>query len=228
MDFSARIITVSLFLLYQLSMANSDAGPNTLGDLKLPAAVEVTRITVVAAAGKAKPRVVSRAFEPYQPMEGWSNPTEAAMAFYRINNAAYLSTSSDAELAGFLLISDTGQFFFTNAVDVPTSFTLQARVTGPQGWRVQDFLHTHPGGSRDQDGFSKTDQQAVLKGTKNYFLRTPDGDVRYLNTKLAKSTHSLSGAQGESLCPANIPCLQKHPRHNQRSAYERHLANFES
>ncbi len=139
------------------------------------------------------------------------------MAFYRAHEAAYLSTDSETELAGFLLQSDTGQYFHTNAVDVPIAFVLQARIQGPNGWRVRDFLHTHPGGHKDQNAFSEYDRMAVLEYKRSYYLRTPEGDVRYMDRRLAKSTRILSGARGESVCPSSVPCVEAHPRHNRRA-----------
>ncbi len=218
MDFSACKIVVAWILLCQLAVADTGGVLITGSNAEEERRMQVTQVRVVAAGSKARLRAVIATFEPHQQTQGWNSPGEAAVAFYRAHNAAYLSTASDAELAGFLLLSDTGQFFFTNAADVPSAFILQARVYTPLGWRVQGFLHTHPGGSKDQDFFSENDQRAVLKGARDYFLRAPGGDVRFMNTQLAKSTRMIAGARGQSVCPEKKPCLNEHPRHNQPTA----------
>lgn len=202
MVFSAIKFISTVLLLSQLAAAQS-----------IP--MQFTTVEVEAAWVTKKPKPIQATFALHPQARGWNSPIEAAIAFYRAHNEAYLSTSRDDELAGFLMISETGQFYFTGAVAMPAAFKLQARVDRPEGWQVADFLHTHPGGHKHQDKFSKADRLAVKKGNRNYYLRGPNGDVRFMDDLLAKSTYTLNGgANGESVCPQTSPCLDQHPRYN--------------
>ncbi|MDC2889324.1 hypothetical protein PN838_11710 [Psychrosphaera sp. G1-22] len=100
--------------------------------------------------------------------DGWEDPHEAALAFYKQNEDAYQNTDKNTELTGFLIKADNGNYYFTNAVEVPATFNMNVGIRKPTSWKIKDTLHTHPGGRGNQEGFSKTDAQAVLSGS------TPD------------------------------------------------------
>ncbi|MBT4520540.1 MAG: DUF4329 domain-containing protein [Halieaceae bacterium] len=200
-------------LLWQIAVPNPpvSARPPALNFM------QITMLAVVASdRSGARQKAITADFAIHPQGMALNTPREAVMAFYETHDAAYLSMDRNSELAGFVLRSDKGQFFYTNAVEMPASFTLQARVQGPSGWSVHDFLHTHPGGHKDQNFFSDPDRLAVLNGTKPYYLRTPSGDVRFMDIPLAKSTHILSGARGKSICPEQKPCMTEHPWHDRR------------
>ena len=144
---------------------------------------------------------------PSQPA-GWATAHAAALAFYAHHDAAYHGTRRQTELVGFLLKTDERQFYFTNAVEVPYAFRLSASIERPSGWTIGGFLHTHPGGHDCQEEFSTEDRETVLRGAvpANY-VRTPSGDVRFLNRRLARLTYTRRGAMGRSVCPEGKHCL---------------------
>ncbi|RUO78709.1 hypothetical protein CWI83_06740 [Pseudidiomarina taiwanensis] len=147
--------------------------------------------------------------------DGWEDPHDAALAFYKQNEDAYQSTDKDSELIGFLIKADNGNYYFTNAVEVPATFEMSAAIRKPSGWITMDTLHTHPGGRGNQEGFSKTDAQAVLSGsTPGYYVRTPIGDVRFINKSIAKRTRTRWGAKGKSICPGGSPCMTSYGSSN--------------
>jgi hypothetical protein len=160
-----------------------------------------------------QPKRITSEFYPDETAQGWASANEAAAEFFRRNDQAYLESDAETELAGFLLVSEDGRYFYTNAVTVPSVFQLKARAFAPEGWRLGDFLHSHPGGNARQAYFSETDRKAVRLSGRSYFLRGPDGDVRFMNRNLARSTKTPEGAQGESVCPGSLPCLARHPLH---------------
>jgi hypothetical protein len=153
-------------------------------------------------------------FEPRTKTEGWTTTREAAVAFYEAHDALYLETGAEQEIAGFLMVSNAGRYYFTNGETVPAAFKMRARVRAPKGWRLGEFLHTHPGGDVNQDKFSEADREAVVSGKRAYFLRGPSGDVRFMDRELAKATRLILGALGESICAGSEPCLSEHPRHD--------------
>ena len=156
----------------------------------------------------SKTKRVEAAFHPVEFPScptGWATARDAALAFYTHFDDAYLGTNSGKELVGFLLESEDGRFFFTNASEVPDAFELSASITVPRDWRVGDMMHTHPRGHGHQEGFSASDRDAVLKGfTPGYYVRTPLGYVRYLNHHLARRTRTSWGARGISICVGSI------------------------
>ena len=90
-----------------------------------------------------------------------------------------------------------------------------AAIRKPSGWITMDTIHTHPGGRGNQEGFSKTDAQAVLSGsTPGYYVRTPIGDVRFINKSIAKRTRTRWGAKGKSICPGDSPCMTSYGSSN--------------
>jgi RHS repeat-associated protein len=140
--------------------------------------------------------------------DGWEDPHEAALAFYKKNEDAYQDTDKNTELTGFLIKADNGNYYFTNAVEVPATFNMNAGIRKPTSWKIKDTLHTHPGGRGNQEGFSKTDAQAVLSGsTPGYYVRTPKGDVRFINKSIAKRTRQRWGAKGKSICSGGSSCM---------------------
>ncbi|WP_371196307.1 RHS repeat-associated core domain-containing protein, partial [Glaciecola sp. SC05] len=140
--------------------------------------------------------------------DGWEDPHEAALAFYKQNEDAYQNTDKNTELIGFLIKADNGNYYFTNAVEVPATFNMNVGIRKPTSWKIKDTLHTHPGGRGNQEGFSKTDAQAVLSGsTPGYYVRTPKGDVRFINKSIAKRTRQRWGAKGESICSGGSSCM---------------------
>jgi hypothetical protein len=161
---------------------------------------------------KQKQHITSE-FRPDEAAQGWPSAKEAAFNFFLRHDQNYLDTDENTELAGFLLVSEEGRYFFTNAVTVPAVFQLKARAFAPAGWTLGDFLHSHPGGNASQRHFSEVDRQAVRSAKRSYFLRGPDGDIRFMNRKLARSTKTPEGALGESVCPQALPCLTEHPQH---------------
>ena len=145
--------------------------------------------------------------------DGWADPHYAAKAFYDRNEAAYQLTDKDSELMGFVVQGDNGNYYFTTAEKVSATFTVSALIRKPSGWGSRKSwnaltVHTHPGGHGNQEGFSKTDAQAVLSGsTAGYYVRPPKGDVRFINESIAKRTRERWGAKGESICSGGAPCM---------------------
>ena len=185
-------------------------------DVSDPAQPVIT-VEVSAAVTNRKQKLVTAEFAALPGDSGSVSADEAALAFFQAHDEAYLETNEATELTGFVLRSDTGRYFFTNAAELPNAFILRARIDGPEGWSVEAFLHTHPGGHKDQDAFSEPDRQAVLKTKRDYFLRAPNGNVLYMNARLARSTRILAGATGRSVCAENTPCFAKHPLHDRRA-----------
>jgi hypothetical protein len=142
---------------------------------------------------------------------GWETPHAAALAFYDFHGASYLASNTTTELVGFLLRSEEGRYFFTTAAEVPYAFELTARVARPLGWTVDGVLHTHPGGRPCQEEFSVEDRRVVLRGgVPRSYVRTPLGNVLFLDRQLARTTSTRWGAAGVSICPAGEPCLAAH------------------
>lgn len=148
---------------------------------------------------------------------GWETADEAALAFYAFHEAAYHATDETTELVGFLLRTGQGRYVFTNAVEVPYAFELTARLARPGGWNVAGLLHTHPGGRACQEEFSREDRRTVLRGaTPMSYVRTPRGDVLFLDQRLAEETSMRWGA---SVCPDGAPCLAAHARARNATAH---------
>lgn len=138
--------------------------------------------------------------------DGWADPHDVAKAFYDRNEVAYQLSDKDSELMGFVVQGDNENYYFTTAEKVPATFAVSALIRKPSGWGSRKSwnaltVHTHPGGHGNQEGFSKTDAQAVLSGsTPRYYVRTPKGDVRFINKSIAKRTRKRWGAKGKSIC----------------------------
>ncbi|MGI9288729.1 MAG: hypothetical protein ACR2P1_25305 [Pseudomonadales bacterium] len=142
--------------------------------------------------------------------DGFAEARQAVMAFYKANEKAYQQTDADQELVGFLVLSTQNRYYVTNAVAVPATFTLRITARLPKGWQPQEVIHTHPPTYYSQEGFSIDDRKAVLGGLPGYYVRTPLGDVRYLNKKLAKTTRHNRGAAGKSICLDSQVCMTAH------------------
>jgi hypothetical protein len=103
---------------------------------------------------------------------------------------------------------------------VPYAFRLTARIDRPHDWTVGSLLHTHPGGRDCQEEFSSEDRDTVLRGAAaGKYVRTPLGNVRFLNRHLAATTSTRRGAFGVSICPDDQPCLDAHPKELERTQY---------
>tara|TARA_Y100001973_G_scaffold68740_1_gene100305 strand:- start:2072 stop:2626 length:555 start_codon:yes stop_codon:yes gene_type:complete len=145
--------------------------------------------------------------------DGWVDPHDAAKAFYDRNEAACQLTNKDSELMGFVVQGDNGNYYFTTAEKVSATFTVSALIRKPSDWGSRKSwnaltVHTHPAGHGNQEGFSKTDALAVLSdSTPGYYVRTPKGDVRFIDKSIAKRTRTRWGAKGKSICPGGSPCM---------------------
>lgn len=142
---------------------------------------------------------------------GWDHPHQAVMAFYRYYDKQYQTTDEFTELLGYLLKSDTGRYYVTEAMVIPAKFKMFASIRMPAGWRVEGAIHTHPMAPGAQEHFSRDDRDSILRGeTENFYLRTPLGDVRHIDKKLAKRTKTFAGARGKSICPDAQRCMAPH------------------
>ncbi len=147
---------------------------------------------------------------PWQPA-GWGDAHQAALAFYEHHDATYQATGMKTELVGFLVRNAQGRHWFTNAVAVPYAFRLTASIDKPRDWTVVSLLHTHPGGRRCQEEFSIEDREAVLRGAvPGNYVRTPLGNVLFVDSQLATATRIARGATGVSVCANHAPCLAAH------------------
>ncbi|MGI9287556.1 MAG: hypothetical protein ACR2P1_19385 [Pseudomonadales bacterium] len=144
--------------------------------------------------------------------EGFAEAHQAVLAFYEANEQAYQQTDKDQELVAMLVVSTQNRYYVTKSVQVPASFKLRAAVRLPKGWKAQEVIHTHPPTFYSQEGFSVDDRKAVLGGLPGYYVRTPLGDVRYLDKKLAKTTRHNDGAHGKSICLDSQACMTAHNR----------------
>ena len=144
--------------------------------------------------------------------EGFEEAHQAVMAFYEANEQAYQQTDKDQELVAMLVLSTQNRYYVTKSVQVPASFKLRAAVRLPKGWTAQEVIHTHPATFYSQEGFSIDDRKAVLRGLTGYYVRTPLGDVRYLDKKLARTTRHNHGAHGKSICLDSQACMTAHNR----------------
>lgn len=178
------------------------------------------RVQAAGIVKKVRKKTIKAVFTVYIPAvqpEGWASREEAAMAFYQANDDAYWATDENEELAGFILESDTGRYFITDAIDTPAPFTLKASVHGPGGWRLAGFLHTHPHERRNQERFSKDDVLGMLASSQDYFLRTPRGDLRYMDPRVGRRTRTGDGgAKGISVCPGEQSCLTPYDKNGTR------------
>ncbi len=130
------------------------------------------------------------------------------MAFYKHYEKEYQTTDKFTEILGYLLKSDKGRYYVTEAMSIPARFKMFASIRMQAGWKVVGAIHTHPMAPGAQENFSKDDRDSVLNGeTGNFYLRTPLGDVRHINQKLAKRTKTFSGARGRSICPNENSCM---------------------
>jgi hypothetical protein len=159
-------------------------------------------------------RRISAEFRPVEIAarpEGWETPHAAAVAFFDWHGPDYQATDESTELVGFLLRTAAGRYVFTTAAEVPFAFRLTAGIRRPRGWTVHAMLHTHPGGRPCQEEFSREDRDTVLSGaTPRSYLRTPLGNVLFLERELATLTSTRGGAAGVSVCAHAAPCLAPH------------------
>ncbi len=223
MELSVFKLLVLGLLAYPLAAVAGNSEFNHRVDTQAGHQAHTTPIRVQAAANwvkKVRMKTIKAVFagcsHAVQP-EGWASREEAAIAFYQAHDDAYLATDENEELAGLILESDTGRYFFTDAIDAPTLFTLQATVQLPGGWRVAGYLHTHPNDGWNQERFSKADFLGMLASSRAYFLRTPRGDLRYMDPKVGRRTRRTGGgAKGISVCPGEQPCLTPHDKNGSR------------
>lgn len=174
--------------------------------------VETVEVQAAGARRQVYHKTVEATFLPQlsssQP-GGWNSRRAAALAFFQAHDEQYLSTTENQEIAGFLLESDTGTFHHTNAVLTPVFFTLKASIGRYAGWRVAGFLHTHPPDEGVQEYFSEFDYEGMKATSRPYYLRTPSGDLRYMDPK--NVVKNPVGAAGIPVCPQTSPCLAPHP-----------------
>ncbi len=221
MELSVFKLLVLGLLAYPLAAVAGNSEFNHRVDTQAGHQAHTTPIRVQAAAiwvKKVRKKTIKAVFciHAVQP-EGWASREEAAMAFYQAHDDAYLATDENEELAGLILESDTGRYFFTDAIDSPTLFTLEATVHAPGGWRVAGYLHTHPNDGRNQERFSKADVLGMLASSLDYFLRTPRGDLRYMGPRVGRRYRTADGgAQGISVCPGEQSCLTPYDKNGTR------------
>ena len=149
--------------------------------------------------------------------DGWDSAESAVIGFFATYDARYLALAQNREMAGFILKCRGGRYYFTTAVETPLMMTLQASIARPGKCGAVAFLHTHPPAEEDgqlanrQERFSEFDRQGAISSRLEYYMRTPRGDVRYMNRKIARSTLAEIGVPGRSICPTVNPCLKPHP-----------------
>lgn len=133
--------------------------------------------------------------------QGYASRDQAAIAFYQVHNNEYNQTSSNQELVGYLLYDQTNKtWHFTDSITAPATFTLRIGIRKPKDWITQDIVHTHPAvnDGTNQDGFSKSDVKVVTSGNApGYYVRAPNGNIRYINKAIARSTGTKWGAEGK-------------------------------
>ncbi len=153
---------------------------------------------------------------PESQAEGFETVTSAVIAFFLEQDARYLAMGRDKEIAGFILKCEKGRYYFTTGVETPLMMTLQAAIARPPKCRAVAFLHTHPPEepfgriTNRQERFSEFDRQGVISSRLEYFMRTPRGDVRFMNRRIARGTLADVGVPGRSICPSGEPCLKPH------------------
>jgi len=131
------------------------------------------------------------------PHKGWKTAHEAARAFFSYYEADYQRTRSDQELVGLIVKTRDDRYFFTEAILTGSTFKETVRPKGPV--KVHALLHTHPSTGGDQEGFSKIDALAAQRLKKDSYVRTPNGDIRYLNHRSIRGRvrHRING---KSIC----------------------------
>jgi Domain of unknown function (DUF4329) len=95
---------------------------------------------------------------------------------------AHLDTSlrSDREFVGAVLQDQGGRFRATVGAGCPGQDTVTFSVAVPVGSRLAAFWHTHGAAGPLRELFSPDDAQLVLSTGYDFYLVTPDGELRVL------------------------------------------------
>lgn len=144
--------------------------------------------------------------------QGYNDRDVAAQAFYQAHDSQYNQTNPNQEIVGYLLFDKENRtWHFTDPLTTSATFDVRIGIRKPKTWVTQDIVHTHPAvtDGTDQDGFSKGDVKVVTQGkAPGYYVRAPNGNIRYINKAIARSTGTKWGAEGKLVAQTD-----PHPRH---------------